>query len=296
MKDIIEVFSPVGCEEGIREILKNQLRCRFDEIVVDNMGNLIARVGNGSLCIECGMDSVGVMVVSADDSEARFASVGSVKAKDVFEKRIVFGNGACGLVCCDDGKDSENAKVSDLYIKFEGQTANIGDFGMVAPEYSEEDCAYVAYGLKNRVALAAVFEAVESVEELNNVTLLFSAQKRFGGKGLRAFFGANNFDRVITVDGWSGDGCVIVAKDEHVVSNPCLRKELEKVVADKDIDVETVVTDENFYMNFITIACGDPCAAIGVPVVSEHGEPDRVGKADFDTAVKLLAGILKEMV
>ncbi len=293
MKDIIEVFSPVGCEEKIRELLKNRLRGKFDEIVVDNMGNLIAKAGNGSLCVECGMDTVGVMVVSTDDLTARFAPVGSVKAKDVLERRIVFENGVCGVVCCDEGKDSEDAKLSDLYIKFEEQTANIGDFGVVDPEFAEDDCAYVAYGLKGRIALAAVCEAVDFVEEMNDVTLLFSAQKRFGGKGLRAFFGANSFEKVITVDGWNGDGCVIVAKDEHVVANPFLRKDLEKLVVDNGIDAETVVTDENFYMNFISITCGDPCVAVGVPAVCEPGEPDRVGKTDFDTAVKLLVGILK---
>lgn len=295
MKDIIEAFSPVGCEERMREFLKNRLKGKFDEIVTDNMGNLIAKAGNGGLCIECGMDSVGVMVVSTDDLTARFASVGNIKVKDVLERRIVFENGACGVVCCDEDKDSEAAKLSDLYISFDEQTAEIGDFGVIEPEFTEDECAYTAYGLKGRIALAALCRAVNSVEEINNATLLFSAQKRFGGKGLRAFFGVNNFDKVITLDGWKGDGCAIVAKDEHVVSNPFLRKELEQMVIDNDIDVQTVVTDENFCMNFINITCGDPCAAIGIPAVCEQGELDRVAKCDFDTAVKMLVGILKEV-
>lgn len=295
MKDIIEAFSPVGCEERIRELLKNRLKGKFDELVTDNMGNLIAKAGNGGLCIECGMDSVGVMVVSLDDLTARFASVGNVRVKDVLERKVVFENGACGVVHCDEDKEPEAAKLSDLYISFDEKTAEIGDFGVVDPEFAEDECAYAAYGLKGRIALAALCRAVDSVEEINNVTLLFSAQKRFGGKGIRAFFGAENFEKVITIDGWNGDGCVIVAKDEHVVSDPFLRKELEQLAIDKDIDVQAVVADENFYMNFINITCGDPCAAIGIPAVCEQGEPDRVARCDFDTAVKMLVCILKEV-
>ena len=295
MKDIIEAFAPVGCEERIRELLKKRLKGKADELVADNMGNLIAKVGNGGLCIECGMDSAGVMIVSTDALTARLAPVGKVKVKDVLERRIVFESGACGVVCCDEDKEAENAKFSDLYISFDGQTAGIGDFGVIESEFAEDDCAYSAYGLKERIALAALCRAVDSVAEINNVTLLFSAQKRFGGKGLRTFFGANSFDKVITIDGWDGDGCAIIAKDEHAVANLCLRKELEKLAVENGIDAETAVTDEDFYMNFINITCGDPCAAIGIPAVCEQGEPDRVAKCDFDTAVNLLISILKEV-
>ena len=64
MRDIVETLAPSGEEGALREILKQKLRGKFDEIRIDNMGNLIARSGNNSLCIECGMDGIGVMVVS----------------------------------------------------------------------------------------------------------------------------------------------------------------------------------------------------------------------------------------
>ncbi len=293
MKEIIEAFAPSGEEGLLREVLTNRLRGKFDEIFADNMGNLVARSGNGRLCIECGMDSPGVMVVSKDEQGVRFSAVGDVKVSDVLERQIVFADGAMGKVCCDDEKTPDKAKISDLYIEIDGSLVEIGDFGAVSAEYKEEECAYTAFGLKNRIGLAAVCKALENTDEPRNITVLFSTQKRLGARGIQAFFRVNDFERIITVDKSTDYGFTIVAKDNRAVSNRNLRMDLETLADKLDVFAETVVSQDNFCLEQISISCGDPCAALGIAVLSQEGEPDRVNKSDYENAVSLLTGIIK---
>ena len=294
MKEIFEVFAPSGSEEAMVELLKKRFSGMFDRFEVDNMGNLSAVSGEGSLCIECGMDSVGVMITAREDNCARFAPVGGVKVCDVLGRTMIFGDGSRGKVCCDEGKDQKDAKLSDLFIEFKEIYPPIGDFGVIEPEYNEEDCAVTGYGIQNRIGLAAVCKAIEETRDLGDVTVLFSAQKRLGARGLTAYFRVHSFDAVITVDKSGDDGCTIVAKDERAVADRDLRMRLEKIAEEKDIFAETVVSDSNFCMENISVSCGDPCIAIGISVLTGEGEPERVSRSDFGGAVKLLAEIMKE--
>lgn len=293
MKELINAFAPSGCESQLRELLTKRLKGKFDQIRKDNMGNLIASVGDGGLCVECGMDTQGIMVVSVLENEVRFAPVGKVAVRDILERKVSFENGACGKVFCDEATDDEKAKLSDLYIELESGSVEVGEFGTVDAGFSEDEYGYNGYGLSERIGLAAVCKAVENISEPENLTVLFSAQKRLGARGARGFFGNGNFEKIITVDGCSEDGCVIVAKDEKMVAEPELRRRLEKIAEEAELDVETVVCDENFSMDQVYVSCGDPCAAMGINVICEEGEPDRVSKADFDTAVKFIEEILK---
>ncbi|MBE7022857.1 MAG: hypothetical protein E7412_00135 [Ruminococcaceae bacterium] len=293
MQNIVEAFAPSGCEEPLCELLKNRIQSKFEKVFVDNLGNLAASSGDGRLCIECGMDSTGVMVITPNDEQIRFSAVGNIKPKDIIGRKVVFENASCGKVFCDNEKDTEDAKLSDLYILLDEGSVKKGDFGAIVPDFSEEDGGYTAYGLKNRIAAAAVCKALENTDCAENVTILFSAQKRLGARGLRAFFGVHSFEQIITVDGCTDDGCVIIAKDEKIVANPDLRKKIETLAQEKNLDAETVVSENNFHLEQIAVSCGAPCAAIGISVLCEDGEPERVSKADFDTSVLLIEEILK---
>lgn len=293
MRDIVEAFAPSGEEGALREILKQKLRGKFDEFRTDNMGNLIARSGDGRLCIECGMDSIGVMVVSKESHRVKFSPVGQMKAKEIIGRKVTFVNGVSGEICCDEEKKVDDAKLSDLYINMDETTVDIGDFGGFEMEYEEEECAYCGYGLGSRIGLAAVCKAIEQTEDIENVTVLFSSQKCLGARGLQAFFGANSFQRIVVVDGCSDDGCTIIAKDARSVSNRNLRMTLENIAEKREVLADTVVSEHNFNLEKISTSCGDPCAAIGICVDGGKGEKERVSKFDFDMAVGFLTGLLK---
>lgn len=291
LKELFETFSPSGNEECIRELLKEQFGGLFEKIETDNIGNLIASSGKGGLCIECGMDSSGIMVVSKTDSRVYFASVGGIKPADLADRTIAFGNGNKGIVKYNEELDLKTAKISDLYIETDTSNISIGDFGAVVAEFDEDENGFSGYGIKNRVGLAAVCQALKAAGAVENVTVLFSAQKCLGARGIKAFFGAHSFDAVITVDACGNDGCSVVAKDSRAVASLGIRAELEKIVAENDLDAETVVSDDDFYIEQVLIT-DNLCGGIGVSVLCEDGEPQRVNKTDFDTAVKLLTAVI----
>jgi len=293
IKQIFETFSPSGNEDCMRELLKCQLSGIFEKIETDNIGNLIASSGNGGLCIECGMDSTGIMVVSKNDSQAYFASVGAVKPVELADRRIVFANGTTGVVKYNEDLDLKSAKISDLYVEMDTENVNIGDFGTVDSEFNEDECAFSGYGLKGRIGLAAVCSALKSAREVENTTILFSAQKRLGARGVRGFFGSRKFDNVITVDACCNDGCSVIAKDARAVASLEIRTELEKIASENDLDAETVVCDDDFFIEQVLIS-DNTCGAVGVSVLCEDDEPQRVNKTDFDTAVNLLTAVLNK--
>ncbi len=291
IKEIFETFSPSGNEECIRKLLKKQLGNIFEKIETDNLGNLIAGAGEGGICIECGMDTAGVMIVSKTDTRAYFASVGGVKPAELADMKIVFDNGSTGVVKYDDELDLKTAKISDLYIEMDTADINVGDFGAVATEFSEYECGFSGYGLKNRIGLAAVCCALNAVDRPGKVTILFSAQKRLGARGIRAFFASRKFDSVITVDACGSDGCSVIAKDSRSVASVAVRTELEQIVDENELDAQTAISDDNFYIEQVLIS-NNLCGAIGISVLCEDGRPQRVNKTDFDTAVKLLTAVL----
>lgn len=293
MKELFETFSPSGNEECIRELLKKQLGGMFAKIETDNFGNLIATSGRGGLCIECGMDTTGIMVVSKTDTQVYFASVGGTKPADLADRTIVFGNSKTGVVKYDEKLDLKTAKITDLYVEMDTADINIGDFGAVETEFCWDECGFSGYGIKNRIGLGAVCIAIKAVDNIENITVLFSAQKRLGARGIRAFLSAHDFDKVITVDACGNDGCSVVAKDSRAVASVGIRTELEKIVAENNLDAETAVCDDDFYIEQILIS-DNLCGAVGISVLCENNEPQRVNKTDFDTAVKLLAAVLKD--
>lgn len=293
MKELFEAFSPSGNEECMRELLERRLKGIFDRMETDNLGNLIASSGNDGICIECGMDSPGIMVVSKTDTRVYFASVGGIKPAELAERTVVFGNGNTGTVKYDETLDIKSAKVSDLYIEMDNPNINIGDFGTVVTEFAEDENGLCGYGLKSRIGLAVVCSALKAVDKTENVTVVFSAQKRLGARGIRAYFNTHSFDRVITVDSCSNDGCSIIAKDAKAVASVGIRKELEKIVAENDLDAKTVVCEDGFYIEQFLIS-DNLCGAVGVPVLCKEDEQQGVNKSDFDTAVKLLTAVLKD--
>lgn len=296
IKAITETFSPSGYEEKIIQYLSSQLSGVFDEVKTDNFGNLIAiRHGKGkSVCFECGMDSRGVMVVAKEDGKAYFSAVGSIKPELIVDKEIVFADGSFGTAKYD-GENLSEAKISDLYIEMDTEKLSIGDFGVIVADFSENDDAFFANGIGDRIGVAAVCEAVKQIDKGCGFTLLFSAQKRLGGRGIRAFFGDNEFDTVITVDGSSDKcdgGCLLVVKDAKAVAPKELRNKAEEIAISANVPVTPVVSETNFFMETVSITGrGADCIGIGIPVQGGGKEKESVKKADFAAAVRLLIQI-----
>ncbi len=70
-------IGPSGFEDRVRRTIKESVSNYADEVTVDNLGNLIARVGNGSfrVLVSAHMDEVGGVMISHIDQRGGFLRI-----------------------------------------------------------------------------------------------------------------------------------------------------------------------------------------------------------------------------
>ena len=82
IKKLTETWGPSGFEHRIRGIIQEEVADLCDEMFVDNMGNLICRIGektddNLRVMVAAHMDEIGLMVSHFDrNGYARFTNLG----------------------------------------------------------------------------------------------------------------------------------------------------------------------------------------------------------------------------
>lgn len=302
---LFDMLSASGAEDQIRKFISGQLSSKFETTEVDNMGNLIFhKSGNGKkLCLECGMDSRGIMVVSTESDKAYFSAVGQITPAYLAGKKIVMANGNIGIVRFD-GENIDSAKLSDLYLEIETENIGIGDFGTIYPDFTASHNKVSANGLSDIIGAMAVTDAVLSADINADLTVLFSAQKQLNGRGLRGYFGVHNFDKVITVCGCecgsgvkSGCGCAVIVKDKTAVASTLFKDEFLKLAAYNSVAVQPLVSSENYFLGNISHSgTGNACIALGIPVSHKGKTLESVNNGDFEAASKLIKLIIQAEV
>ena len=287
--DICKIFAPSGREGDLREYIVSDIKNRFDKVEVDTFGNIVAVSGNPMLWIECGLDGCGIMLTSIEDGKAHFAGVGGINAEYLIGKKILFDDNSIGIVRFD-GTDKSKSQISDLYLECGTKNRKIGDFGVVKSGYCETDDAVFANGLSNKAGVMAVMTAISVCDKIGDIGILFSAQKRLGARGIRAFFGNGGYEKVLTVEGVSAQKVKetsIVVADKNGVCGRELKEELLKV-CDK-----AAVCDENLCMgDIITASKGAQCGALAIPVSNKDDNFEKILKKDFDCAVEILRKVM----
>ena len=80
-KKLVNIYSPSGDENNIREFIKDEIKDFVDEVEIDSLGNLIARKkGKGKkIMLAAHMDQIGLMVTDIDDKGfLRFTNIGGI--------------------------------------------------------------------------------------------------------------------------------------------------------------------------------------------------------------------------
>lgn len=299
IKNEYEVFAPSGSEQKMVDFIKERVSSKFEKIRIDALGNLICSSGDGGNCIECGMDTCGVMIVQVDEDKSRFAGVGGINAEYLISKKIEFKDGNFGFARYD-GQNAQKTKICDLYLEGDTAALKIGDFGVVASQFSEDKNKIYGNGIGNRVGLSVVLKALEATEKLENLTVIFSAQKRTKARGIKAFFTANKFDRVITIDGAecsgaikSGNGSFLVVADKIGKTPKEFADKITKKADENGVRLEKAVVDQDFCMGTIsTLGNGAACTAIAVPVNNKNKTVESIEKSDIDECVKLIKALI----
>lgn len=190
-------FGPSGCEDGVRQVISEQIAPYVDEYQVDTLGNLIAhKKGPGKkLMFSAHMDSIGLVVTHVEkEGYLRFGSLGWLPDRDVRRQSVVFQNGVRGVIALPEDKEEEKSvKLDDFYIDIGASSreealklVQLGDVAVYdAPTYLQNGRVFSKY-LDNRSGCAALVAALAQIETpANDLWFVFSTQEEVGLRGAK---------------------------------------------------------------------------------------------------------------
>jgi endoglucanase len=138
IKKLVEISSPSGREDAIREAITEEVRDYVDELRVDALGNLICMKKGKSgkkLLLDAHMDEIGVVVTHIDDKGfLRIDMLGGVSPYMLLGSRIIFESGAYGIV----STEGESAREAGEIMKNLDFAHRFVDIGASSREEAEK--------------------------------------------------------------------------------------------------------------------------------------------------------------
>ncbi|WP_292000114.1 M42 family metallopeptidase [Caldivirga sp.] len=252
-------IGPSGFEDRVIRTILSMIRGYVDEFNVDNMGNLIARIGNGpfKLMVSAHADEVGVMVSHVDQRGfIKVVPIGGIDPWVMIEQEIVFmgRNGdVYGTVGVDPPhlrRERPPSRFEELYVDAgfsssdEASKAGIvpGVAGAFAGSFRVRDNVIISKALDNRVGCSVLVDLAEEARKIVtgdlSLYLVWNTQEEVGLRGINAAVNSINPNMAIVVETtvaadvpanpeseWitrMGNGAAIRALDRSMVTNPRL--------------------------------------------------------------------------
>ena len=216
MKELIlelaKYVAPSGTEPGIQEALLNHVRAEADEVLVDALGNGIARKnGKGPhVLLAAHADEPGVMVIHIEENGfLRIISIGDLRANTLVGRHVRFTNGVTGVVGVEGKVKVQDVTFDDLYVDIgadsQAQAAArlyIGDAGVCwEPVVALDESRLAGRALDNRVGCAIAIEAFKRLaKDGYRISLAFTAQQVVGARGAKTVAFRLQPDLAIVVD------------------------------------------------------------------------------------------------
>lgn len=261
LEKLLLSFGVSGHEQGVKDLLIEELKGIDCAVKEDKMGNLIVRAGKSGqrIMFVAHMDCMGLMVTNIEDNGlVQATKIGEYKAEELSHAYIKFENGTLGISgeCSKDG----NSIYIDLGVssKEEAQKkVTEGDVAtFVGPILDLKDYV-VSPNLHNRVScyimLQLVKEAVNSSKELYFV---FSTQGEVSGRGARAaaFLIDPTYclvlDAASSTDKALGDrkinlskGPVVSIMDKNLITNKEVLDMILEASNESKVSVQRTITD-----------------------------------------------------
>ncbi len=320
IRKLVESWGPSGFEHHVRETIKAEIEGLADEIKVDPLGNLIARMGSGGtkVMVDAHMDEIGIMISHVDkDGYLRFTNIGGVRVLTLMGNRVKFEDGTIGSIGVDGGWDRTTMpKITDFYVDVStGGESNIG-VGSPAIFWRtmvERGDVLVAKSFDDRIGCAMMIEAMRQLKNSpHEVYFVFAVQEEVGLRGTRpAAFGIEpDVGIALDVTG-SGDqpkgekialklgkGTAIKVQDRgHIV--PPKMKDLMVARAEEagiPYQLEVLPLGTTDAAGIQISRGGIPSGVISVPTRYIHTTSETLHYGDVEASVKLLVEMLSKPI
>lgn len=321
VKRLSEAYGPSGSEEGVREMVRQEIKGFVDQVRVDALGNLTAqRRGTGShrqkIMLSAHLDEIGVMVTFIDSRGfARFGTLGPVKPLTLLGAPVQFANGTLGVI----GREEKNASrneldMDSLFIDLgvsavEPPAVRVGDSaGFVREFFDTSDCM-VGKALNDRVGCAILIETLRQLKKSPyDLSFVFTIQQKIGGRGAGAAAFSLQPDVAFVIDAAAasdipgaqangitlGKGPAIKFQDEGALTTSSARQMLLNAAREARVPYQLDVTPRAGGDSLPIQAAreGVPTAALAVPMRYLNTPSEMVRHDDIQDAIKLLGNLL----
>lgn len=329
IKKLVEISSPSGREDVIREAITQEIKDHVDEIKVDPLGSLIALKKGKSgkkLLFDAHMDEIGVVVTHVDDKGfLRIDMIGGVSPYRLLGARIIFETGAHGVVGVEGetmkqaGEIMKSLDFDHIYVDV-GATSReeaeklspVGTFGTYDAGFIDLGSRLVSKAMDDRIACAILVQTIKELETpKDDVYFVFAVQEEVGLVGASVAAFDIMPDMAIAVDVTAGPdtpksfkrmgfklggGPTIKIKDQASVSSSKVVSRLKEVADSRSIPTQYEVlifggTDARGYQ---TTGRGIPVGTVSVPTRYVHSPNEMVDYKDVLDSVRLLKALAEE--
>lgn len=303
--DLYEILSPGGRECAMTEFIKAKAEKLGYACKTDVFGNLICQRGSGAkITFECGADTVCFMkTAETDGGMIKIAVPKSSDVASLIGKKVKFLNGVTGFVRCSKTEKPEDFDLSVDIGETDRESAAekvpTGEFGSVLCDMTETDKFIFGNGLSSYAPVAVMLEVMENISH-SGISFVFTAQKRFAGRGIKALLGDYETDYFVSVDTISekgeikcGGGAAVIIKDKTGVLNVDVRKAL---ISSAGGDVQIAATDDNMYLDLPQI-CGKGTLSgcVCLAIRDKNKSYEGCAKSDIKSAAAMLLKFAKEV-
>lgn len=328
MKDLLrqltQVPGPSGYESAIRESIREMVKPYVEEMRVDAMGNLIARIGKKSkdglrVMVAAHMDEIGVMVSHVEKNGlVRFSNIGAVLPRYLPGSRVLFLNGTRGVINSD--KSDDQAKIQPINQSFidvgssreKDCPVKVGDVAVFDREFLDMGNRVSAKAMDDRAACALMIETIRKLTGTpHELYFVFSTQEEVGSRGATTAAYQLDVDLGIALDVtpvgdiWGvkmqvnlGSGPAIKVRDVGHIADPAVVNWMvagaKAMKVPYQLEVLDVGSTDARAMQISR--AGMPSGALSIPCRYVHSPSELIDLDDFRNALTLLTALLSKPI
>ncbi len=327
IKQLCNTYGPAGREDRVRDIIKKEIKSHCQQIEVDRLGNLIARVSPGPqkksdekimLCAH--MDEIGLIVTHVDEHGfCRFTSIGGVFPQRILHERVIFENDVIGVIGVETKPETPKPpRMDNMFIDIGARSkkealkmVSIGDIAAFYQQAHIIDNRLVGKALDDRLGCYCLIEVLKSIKKpSNDLYFVFTVQEEVGCRGARTGAFSIGPKYAIAVDMTStgdtpgcpkmemalGKGAAIKIKDYAFIAHPKIKDALIdhakalKVPFQLEI-LERGTTDASVIQ---LVKEGVQSGVISIPGRYIHSVNEMCDLADVEGAIKVLTRVCEK--
>lgn len=308
IKKLSDAYAPSGREEEVRKIIINELSDFYDDIRIDNLGNLIIHKPGKTKCVAvtAPMDEVGFIITHNDSPEfVVTSSIGNVKPNTLHNIVVNTSDNKYFISSTNNDFADDIRKISQF--KFDALSEckadllnryNISDVLIFKNNYIKTNDYIIGKALERSVCCSILCDIARSItDSLYEYYLIFSAQNYCDKKGAAvASFGLDidELYNLCAVDIQKEDieqnkGPVVIMRDKNLISSDRLIEKLDKYENKQLLLSSNLICEGGFYARQADTL---NVLSIGIPVNNLYCQNEMVSIADINS----LSKIIKEIV